>query len=72
MGIVAILFNVSEPFEQFVNTLSIESVENWSNGFRKEGVYMILYQYIAQRQGQITPRAKLIVFTFIIYCKFQP
>ena len=55
MGMAAILFKGTKPFEQIVNILSTEGpilclVRNWSSGFREDYKdIMILYTYIAQR-----------------------
>ena len=64
MGKAAILFNDAEPFEQIVNIPSTEgpmfvySGENWPVGLEKTTLkdVNVLYLYIAQGQGQITPR----------------
>ena len=57
----AILFNDAEPFEQNVNIPSTEG-SMWNLVKIRELVsektfkdFMVLYLYIAQRQGQITP-----------------
>ena len=69
MGMVDILFNEAEPFEQIDNTPSKES-QMWnlvkigqalSEKMFKD--YTILYMYIAQGQGQITPMDKIFVVT---------
>ena len=54
----------------------MKSGENCSSGLRKEN-YTILYMYIAQGQGQITPRGQNFDYnkcftTFFIHGKFQP
>ena len=41
----------------------MKSGENWSSSFREEDVYTILYKYIAQGQGQITPRGQNLIVT---------
>ena len=66
MGMAAILFNNAEPFEQSVNIPSTEMymwIKMWDlvkigqvvlekKRFKE---FMVLYLYIAQEQGQITP-----------------
>ena len=60
MGKVAILFNGAATFEEIVNTISTEGTM-WNLVKIGEAVsekntfkdYMILYKYIAKRQGQI-------------------
>ena len=55
-----ILFNGMEPFDQIVNILSTEGPklkivqENLERKTSKD--FTILYMYIAQGQGQITPK----------------
>ena len=44
--------NCQYPFERQIHA---KAGENKSSGFREEGVYTILYTFIAQGQGQITP-----------------
>ena len=64
MGMAAILFNGIEPFEQIVNTLStkgpmqnlVKSVQAVSEKKFKNNT--ILHMYVAQGQGQITPRGQ--------------
>ena len=64
MGTAAILFNDTEPFKQIVNTLS--TAGPMRNLVKIAGVvsekkvknYTISYMYIAQGQGQITPRGQ--------------
>ena len=64
MGMVSILLNGMEPFEQILNILSIESpmrnqvkiVQVVSEKTFKN--YTILYKYIPKEQGQITPRGQ--------------
>ena len=58
---VAILFNGVEPFEQIVQTPSAEGLM-WNLvkighavSEKKFKGYIILYMYIAQRRGKITP-----------------
>ena len=57
MGMAAILFNDSEPFEQiwkypFDRKLNVKSGENWSSCFRVEDVLKLQeFIYVAQRQG---------------------
>ena len=60
MGMAAILFNGTEPFEQIVNIPSTEGPK-WNLvkicqavSEKKMSDVMILYLYIAQWQGQIT------------------
>ena len=63
MGMAAILFNGAKPFEQIAKILSTESsmlnlaknaqVVPEKKTFKN---YTSLYMYIAQCQGQITPR----------------
>ena len=64
MGMAAILFNGAKPYEQIVNT-PLTDGPMWNlekmgqavsekNTFIKD--FLILYLYIAQGQGQITPR----------------
>ena len=51
----------------------MKSGENWSSGFREEDVkdFLVLYLYIAQGQGQITPRVgggdKILILTKTFY-----
>ena len=62
MGMAAILFNDAEPFEQSVNIPSTEGpmwnlvkigqVVSEKKMFKD---FMVLYLYIAQGQGHITP-----------------
>ena len=63
MGMATILFNDAEPFEQSVNIPSTEG-PMWnlvkigqvvSEMFKD---FMVFYLYIAQGQGQITPRGQ--------------
>ena len=61
MGMAAILFNDSEPFEQIDNMLSTEgskcNLNKTGQGVtekKKFKDYEILYLYIAQGQGRIT------------------
>ena len=63
MGMVAILFNGGEPFEQIGNTLSTEgpmsNLVKIAQAVSEKKTFKnntILYMYIAQGQGQITPR----------------
>ena len=65
MGMAAILFNGAEPFDQIVNTLSTEGpmrnlVKIAQALLEKKTLknFTILYMYIAQEQGQITPRGQ--------------
>ena len=65
MGMTAILFNDAELLEQSVNILSTEGpmwnlvkigqVVSEKKTFKD---FMVLYLYIAQGQGQITPRGQ--------------
>ena len=62
MGMAAILFSGAESFEQIVNIPLIEGpmwhlVKIGQVGSEKKTFkdFMILYLYIAQGQGQITP-----------------
>ena len=65
MDMAAILFNGTEPFEQIGNTLWTEG-PMWNLVKVAQAVsekktfknYTILYMYIAQGQGQITPRGQ--------------
>ena len=65
MGMAAILLNGTEPFKQIINILSTEGPK-WNlvkiaqavSEKKKFKNYTILYMYIAQRQGQITPRGQ--------------
>ena len=64
MGMAAILFNGVEPFKQIINTLSTEG-PMWNLvkiahavSEKKFKNYTILYMYIAQGQGRITPRGQ--------------
>ena len=62
MGMAAILFNGVEPFEQIVNILlTAGPVWNlvkivWAVSEKMFKDFMILYMYIAQGQGQLTPK----------------
>ena len=65
MGITAILFNDAEPYEQSVNNPSTEGpmwnpVKIGQVGLEKKTFtdFKVLYLYIAQEQGQITPRGQ--------------
>ena len=65
MGMVAILSNDTEPFEQIINTLLTEGpmwnlVKIAHSVSEKKTLKnnTILYMYIAQKQGQITPRGQ--------------
>ena len=70
----AILFNGREQFRQIVNTLSTEG-PMWNLLKITQAVsepktfinYTILYMYIAQGQGQITPGDKILIVTKIFY-----
>ena len=63
MGMAFILFNGAEPYDQIVNILSIEGLM-WNVVKIVQEVsekkpfkdFTILYMYIAQGQGQITPK----------------
>ena len=63
MGLVAILFNGAKPFEQIVNTPSVDSPmgslvkTSFREGFKN---YTILYLYLVQGQGQIIPGGKCL------------
>ena len=65
MGMAGILFNGAEPFEQIVN-IPLTEGPMWNLKKMDQVVsekkmfkdFMILYLYIAQGQGQITPGAK--------------
>ena len=64
MGMAAILLNGAEPFKQIVTTFSTEG-PMWNMVKIAQSVskmtfkkYTILYMYIAQGQGQITPRGQ--------------
>ena len=61
-GITAILFNGVKPFDQTVNILSTEGhmwnlMKNVQEVSEKKTFknFTILYMYIAQEEGQITP-----------------
>ena len=59
MGMAAILFNNAEPFEQSVNIPSTEGPMWNLVKISQEKMFknfMVLYLYIAQGQGQITPK----------------
>ena len=70
MGMVDILFSDAEPFEQIDNTISTKSPV-WNLVKIGQAVsekktfkdYDILYMYIAQGQGQITPGDRIFVVT---------
>ena len=84
MGMVAIFFNDAERFEQIDNTPSTEgsmlNLVKIGQAVSEKKMfkdYEILYMYIAQGQGQITPGTKIWLFlkgcaTLIIHCKLQP
>ena len=65
MGMAAILFSGVKPFQEIVNTLSTECLM-WNRVWIAQAVskkkifknYTILYMYIAQGHGQITPRGQ--------------
>ena len=63
MGMTAILFNDAEQFEQIDNMpLNLVKVgQVVSEKMFKD--YEILYMYIAQRQGQITQKDKILIVT---------
>ena len=68
MGMAAILFNGAEPFEQMFNIPSTEgpvwNLKKMSQAVSEKKTFkdfMILYLYIAQGQGQITPGWILIL-----------
>ena len=74
MGMAAILFNGSEPFEQIVNILSTEGrmsnlvkIGPAVSEKKTSKDYMILYLYIAQGQMQTTPEGKILILTKKIY-----
>ena len=84
MGMAAILLSGVEPFEQIVNIPSTEGL-TWNlvkigrEVLEKKTFkdYMIVYRYIAQGQGELTPGGQTFDCTkkflaFIIHCKFQP
>ena len=50
------LNKLSIPF-----STDVKSGENWSSSFREDDT--ILYMYIAQVQGQITPGDKILIVT---------
>ena len=65
MGMTAILFNGAEPFEEIVNILSTEGpiwyLVKIVQAISEKKTFknnIILYMYIAQGQGQITPRGQ--------------
>ena len=66
MGMVAIFFNDAERFEQIDNTPSTEgsmlNLVKIGQAVSEKKMfkdYEILYMYIAQGQGQITPGTKI-------------
>ena len=68
MGMEAVFFNGTEPFEEILNTLTIEGpMRNMVKIAQAVSDYTILYMYIAKKQGQmyiaqgqgqITPRGQ--------------
>ena len=74
MGMAAILLNGAEPFEQIGSTPLTES-PMWNLVKSAQAVsekkafknYTMLYMYIAQGQGQITPRDKMFIITKMFY-----
>ena len=83
MGLAATLFNGVEPFEQIVNTPSIE-VSMWNlvkigravSEMKTFKDYTILNTYTAKGQGRITSGYKSLIVTkmfttLIMLCKFQ-
>ena len=74
MGMAAILFNGTEPFEQIGNTLSTEGIKgnmvkitqavSENKTFKN---YPILYMNIAQGQGQTTTRGQNLIITKMFY-----
>ena len=70
---MAMTANGAKPFDQIGNTLSTEG-PMWNLVKTAQAVsektfknYAILYMYIAQGQGQITPRGKMIVTKMFYY-----
>ena len=62
------LNKVSNPFNRKPD---VKSGENWSSGFREEDVkkktlknFKVLYLYIAQGQGQVTPPSLILTKTY--------
>ena len=72
MGMATLLFNGAEPFEQTVSILSTEGpmwnlvkiVQAVSEKTCKE--FMVLYIYMGQGQGQITPKMMTVTKTVLL------
>ena len=60
MGMAAILINAAEPFEQIVNTLSTRNLVKIAQAVseKKNKKNTQFYMFIAQEQGQVTPRGQ--------------
>ena len=73
MGMAAILFNGSESVEQIVNILStchIWDLVKIAQAFSEKKTFkdfMILYLYIAQGQGQTTPKILTVAKQFYFF-----
>ena len=70
MGIVTILFNNAEPFEQIDNTPSTEGpvcnlikIGQAVQEKKTFKYYETLHMYLAQGQGQVTPGDKILIVT---------
>ena len=70
MGMAAIMFNSTEPFEQIVNILSTEgpilNLVKTAQAALEKKIFkksIILSMYIVQRQEQITPGDKILILT---------
>ena len=77
MGMVSILFNDAEPFEQ-IDNISLTEGPMWNlvktGQAVSEKCYKILYMYTAQGQWQVTIRDKILTVTERVcyLIKFQP
>ena len=73
MGMAAILFDGAEPFEQ-TGKLHLTEGLMWNmvqiaQAFSEKTFknYTVLYMYIVQGQGQITPVDKILIITKMFY-----
>ena len=74
MGVAAILLSDVEPFKHSVNTPSTEGhmcnlvkIGQVISENKTQKDFMVLYLYIAQMQGQITPGEQILILTKTVY-----
>ena len=63
MRMAAIVFNDVELFEQFDNTPSMMKLGQAISEKGRFKDYDFLYMYVAQGQGHVTPRDKILIVT---------